>query len=305
MNGLLAKVSRVPLQLLDISRHPLNRGRGREAIMRWLRWQVASRIAPGPIVVPFVDDTVLVARPGETGITGNIFNGLAEYEDMAFALQVLRPGDLFVDVGCNVGTYSILASGVRGASSIAIDPVRSTLARARTNVLVNALQDRVEIVEAAVGARSDTVRFTTTEDTCNHVGTGQESGDLVAMRPLDDLLGDRRPVLMKIDVEGYEPEVLRGAGRTLANNSLLAIIVEINSAYERYGFSLDDVLGPLRSHGFEAYAYDPASKRLTALAGVNPNAGNTIFIRGADLVSQRLNDAPDIRSFSLGRSAPH
>lgn len=300
IQGILGKVSRVPLQLLDISRHPLNRGRGAQAIMRWLRWQLASRIAPGPIVVPFVDRTVLVARPGETGVTGNIFYGLAEYADMAFALHYLEPGDLFVDVGCNVATYSILASGVRGANSIAIDPVPSTLARARTNILANALQDRIELVAAAVGSTSCTVAFTTTQDTCNHVSTGQEEGDQIDMRPLDEILAGRSPALLKVDVEGYEAEVFRGAGRTLSDRSLLAVIVEINSAYERYGYTLDDVVTPLLNNGFCPSAYDPARRELRHLAGIHHNAGNTIFVRDGDAVSRRLRNAPPLESFSFG-----
>lgn len=46
-----------------------------------------------------------------TGATGNWYCGLQEYEDMSFVLHALRPGDLFVDVGANIGSYSILAAG--------------------------------------------------------------------------------------------------------------------------------------------------------------------------------------------------
>lgn len=303
MQGILGKVSRLPLQLLDISRHPLNKGRSGQALMRWLQWQLASRIAPGPIVVPFVDGTVLVARPGETGVTGNIFNGLAEYADMAFALQCLQPGDLFVDVGCNVCTYSILASGVRRAHSIAIDPVASTLARARTNILVNDLQGCIELVAAAVGSASRTVTFTTTQDTCNHVSTAQEDGDLIEMQTLDEILSNRAPVLLKVDVEGYEAEVFRGGERTLSNPDLLAVIVEINSSYERYGYALDDVVSPLLRSGFNPTAYDPASRKMHPLAEVNHNAGNTIFVRDGDAVSRRLHDAPALEAFRFGKQA--
>jgi len=44
-----------------------------------------------------------VARPGETGVTGNIYTGLHEFSSMGYLLHVLREGDLFVDVGANVG----------------------------------------------------------------------------------------------------------------------------------------------------------------------------------------------------------
>lgn len=50
-----------------------------------------------------------------TGATGNIYVGLHEFEDMAFLLHVLRRTDLFVDVGANIGSYTILAGGAAGA----------------------------------------------------------------------------------------------------------------------------------------------------------------------------------------------
>ena len=104
--------------------HPLNQGERRTAINRVIRWQLASRMMPGPIALPFVIGTQLFATRGMTGATGNWYCGLHEYEDMSFVLNALRPGDLFVDVGANIGSYSILAGG-GGARVIAIEPIPS------------------------------------------------------------------------------------------------------------------------------------------------------------------------------------
>lgn len=90
--------------------HPLNRGARLAAIGRVLRWQIASRLMPGPIALPFVNGTYLFATRGMTGATGNWYCGLHEYEDMSFVMHSLRSGDLFVDVGANIGSYSILAA---------------------------------------------------------------------------------------------------------------------------------------------------------------------------------------------------
>jgi hypothetical protein len=69
--------------------HPLNRGRRGAATVRYLRWQLGARLLPGAALVPFVNDTRLLATSGMTGATGNIYCGLAELEDMAFVLHVL------------------------------------------------------------------------------------------------------------------------------------------------------------------------------------------------------------------------
>ena len=94
-----------------VTRHPLNAGRTLQALWRVLRWQLASRLAAGDVVYPWVNTSKFLVRAGETGLTGNIYGGLMEYADMAFLLHMLRPGELFVDVGANVGSFSILARG--------------------------------------------------------------------------------------------------------------------------------------------------------------------------------------------------
>ena len=92
--------------------HPLNvRGGRLAAIGRVFRWQLASRLLPGPIALPYVGDTWLFATRGMTGATGNWYCGLHEVAEMAFVLHLLRPDDHFVDVGANVGSYTILAGG--------------------------------------------------------------------------------------------------------------------------------------------------------------------------------------------------
>ncbi len=95
--------------------HPLNHVQPMRALWRYLSWQVGSRLVPGPVLVPFIEDIALLAEPGMTGATGNIYCGLHEFEDMAFVLHAIQPGDLFVDVGANVGTYGLLACAGGGA----------------------------------------------------------------------------------------------------------------------------------------------------------------------------------------------
>src|SRR5262245_10746432 len=111
-----------PIETLSyILKHPFNRGRPLAAVARYIRWQFESRVAAGPLAVAFVDDVKLIVSQGMTGATGNIYCGLHEFEDMGFALHLLRPGDLFVDVGANVGSYSLLAAAT-GADVIAFEP---------------------------------------------------------------------------------------------------------------------------------------------------------------------------------------
>ena len=91
-----------------------------------LRWQVGSRLLPLGSTLPYVGDTRLFVTRGMTGATGNWYCGLHEVDEMGFVLHALRPGDLFVDVGANIGSYTVLAAGAVGADAIAVEPVPTT-----------------------------------------------------------------------------------------------------------------------------------------------------------------------------------
>ena len=100
---------------------------------------------------------MLIGRPGMTGMTLNVYCGLAETDEMGFALHLLRDDSLFVDVGANVGVYTVLASGVCGATTIACEPIEKARSDLRRNVAVNGIGARVEIHQCAVGAEVGTV----------------------------------------------------------------------------------------------------------------------------------------------------
>ncbi len=92
--------------------HPLSKRNRTKAFLKYLCWQIGYRLNPYPIIYPFVEKSKLIIAKGMTGATGNIYVGLHDFEKMGFLLHLLRPEDLFADVGANIGSYTILASGV-------------------------------------------------------------------------------------------------------------------------------------------------------------------------------------------------
>ena len=120
--------------------------------------------------------------------------------------QALQSGDLFVDVGANVGSYTIWAADL-GAEVIALEPAEDTFALLLENIDLN--DYRAKTIQAAAGATCGSVRFTNGLDTVNRVAA---DGDVQAtMVTIDSVIGDRTVAGMKIDVEGFEIEVLRGS----------------------------------------------------------------------------------------------
>jgi hypothetical protein len=107
--------------------HPLGKRHPLKSLFRFMLWQLQSSLSPAKLIIKhYVAQVKFYAKKGLTGITGNIYTGLHEFSDMGFLLHFLRPQDTFFDVGANVGSYTLLASGVCKAKSVAIEPVRTT-----------------------------------------------------------------------------------------------------------------------------------------------------------------------------------
>jgi FkbM family methyltransferase len=284
--------------------HPLNRDRKGHALLDFLKWQVGSRLVPGPVLVEWVLGTRVIVRPGDTGMTQNLYCGLHEFEDMAYLLHLMTPQDLFVDVGANVGSYTVLACAGRGARGYSFEPIPSTYRRLVDNLVVNDLLERVKALNIGLSGEDGELNFTSTQGTCNHVTQDLDNRDscvTVSVRTLDSILHNESPAMLKIDVEGFETPVLEGARATLANPSLHSVLIELNGSGARYGFDDDRIVRKLTDNGFVPYAYAPFTRELHQLRGKNPAGGNTLFLRNLDLIRQRISCAPrlPIRSGSL------
>jgi FkbM family methyltransferase len=274
---------------IDIARfiatHPVTRDRKLQALGRLVRWQVESRLRR-EVIVPWIADTRLAARRGMAGATGNIYCGLHEFEDMAFLLHFLQPEDLFVDIGANIGSYTILASGVRRARTVAFEPDPVTFAALLRNVALNSLGTLVESRKCALGPQIGKIEFTVGLDTMNRVATDTIAlTQTVSMDTLDRALQGKAPSLMKLDVEGFESEILRGARATLSRPQLKAIIIEDRSPV---------VVDVLKSAGFAEQSYDPFIRNLQAELEKG-RRGNALFVRDVAFVQKRLIEVAPIR----------
>jgi len=280
-----------------IRKHPLNRGRGARAMLDFVKWQVATRIRGGERILQWVDGSRLSVRRGETAATGNLYCGLYECRDMAFVLHLLEVDDLFVDVGANVGSYTVLAGAVRGARCISFEPVPTTFAGLLRNVDLNGIAARVRCYNAGISDTEGTATFTVDRGCENRVLADGEIGIKTLTAPihiLDSVLKDESPTLLKVDVEGLETRVVRGACETLGKQSLLAVILEVGDGANRYGFDGREVTGLMGDHGFAPYLYDPFRRELQAIDSATQRAcsGNCLFVRDADFVQARLQRAP-------------
>ncbi len=272
------------------ARHPLTRRAPYRAWARFIAWQVRSRFQDD-VVLPWISGQRLVVRRGMTGATGNVYAGLHEFADMILLLHFLRAGDLFLDIGANVGSYTVLASGVCRARTWAFEPDPNTAAALQRNLTINSLGGIVTIHEVALGDADGEVAFTIGHDTMNRVATMSEGGvRTVRQRRLDDVVGDMAPIMLKIDVEGYEHAVLLGARQLLSRGCVEVVEIETLTP---------QIEGLLADGGLTRVWYDPFTRELLDKPRAVP-ASNAVFVRDRKLVSERLKSAKAVEV--LGQS---
>lgn len=235
------------------------------------------------------------------GATVNYYTGLGEFDDMGFLLHFLRANDFFLDVGANVGAYSVLAGAVVGCRGIAFEPDAKAFDRLRINLALNHADRRIEGRRQVVGRTAGRVKFTSGLDSLNHVlAEGESVGgrvEEIEAINLDGISWERKPCLVKIDTEGFEPEVLAGGKSFFSDPAIRAIIIEIEHS-PRYGVSLDTLFHDVCRRGFVPVRYRPLKRQIEAQAAplrFDPAAPTSLFVRDPEEAQKRCETARAVR----------
>lgn len=274
--------------------HPLTKKKKFASIANFLRWQIGARLVRKKIIVPWVENSKFIAEIGEAGLTGNLYAGFMEYKDMCFLLHALQPDEIFVDVGANIGAYTILASKVVKSRSISFEPLPETIKRLRDQIQINEIHDLVTIKNKGVGDKNGELFFTNNNDTVNKVSL---AGDVqnttkVNVVTLDEELDKSGKYFIKIDVEGFEYNVIQGGNDILSSENTSALIIELNDSGREFGYSNEDIHVRLIDLGFKPVNYDPMSRSLLMLDSYQKNGENTIYVKDFDLMNARCKAAP-------------
>ncbi len=222
--------------------------------------------------------------------------GLYEEASMHFLIRYLRSDDTFADVGANVGIYTVLAAGAAGARVHAFEPFSVAHDALRQNVSLNALEDRATLHRQGVGAAAATAFITTTHKGSNRItdATAGDTLEAIDVVRLDDALGSEAPAAIKIDVEGYEEQVLQGARRLLSSPATNVVIIEAISRGQGEA-RVERCVSLLEQHGFRICTFNPNTNALVecapgAPAFVGPNDENYLFVKDVEKARQRLRD---------------
>ncbi len=216
----------------------------------------------------------------------------ARAEDHAFLRDVLRPGDVVVDVGANVGTLALAAARLVGPAGRvhAVEAHPRIFSYLQGNARLNGF-DNVALYNVALGEGDGVVRFSDSarDDSANSVVAGAGPAPFeVAVRRLDDVAPrDVAIGLLKLDVEGYEKFVLEGGADVLARTRCVYI-----EAYDehaaKFGYAVADLWRLLAGAGFRVFRPEPGRRlRPVDPAGGSPRCDNFVALRDVDAFAAR------------------
>ncbi len=234
----------------------------------------------------------------------SIYYGEFETGELSFLKAFLKPGDVFVDIGANIGLFTLVAAQCVGHTGrvYAFEPCSSTYERLINNVKLNRLSN-VSCQQMGLGEKRHETEMTVSLDgfdAWNSIAR-PTMGKLFKKEPircttLDDFAHDQNLVgcltMVKIDVEGWESRVLEGGGKTLSGKNAPILQVEFSGKASRSaGSSCEKTYQFLEELGFKMFTYDPRSQSL------NPDPVrkeysylNLLAIKDAEKVATRIRE---------------
>lgn len=168
----------------------------------------------------------------DTSIVPSVISGDYETFELDIFMQLLKPGVTLLDIGANMGIYSLLAAD-KAKRIFAFEPVPENLSLLRKSVKANSASS-VKVIPAAVGEKDGSVEMHIIPNSLGTHGiyADSESTLTVQIVSIDNFIKEHsvgKVDLMKIDVEGYEPYVVKGAIKTLKKYKPI-ILMELDSS---------------------------------------------------------------------------
>ncbi|MGA0602288.1 FkbM family methyltransferase [Caulobacter sp. KR2-114] len=259
----------------------------------------------GPFAVPLAPDRLLVQTlhglkfmvdPTDLIMTPQLVVYRQWEPDLsAYLNRTLGEASVFVDVGANFGYFTCLAGariGAHGAGRvIAVEPNPAMLALLDANLAINWSMCPIDVARCAAGPRAGEATLWAPASRAANASlsgpdaTGEPGAAVsVALRPLDEIVPAGLPVdVMKVDVEGHEFGVLRGATRVIGESPDLRLILEWSqSQMQEAGYDPAALLTLLRDHGLVPHALEQTGhlgERLTDDVLMSTAYANLIFRR--------------------------
>ena len=231
-------------------------------------WQLGKQLSAKDKVINYHGLEFICFADSHSSSAVVYFNGLPDFAEMQFMKAYLKPGDAYLDIGANIGTYSLFAVSLVGNSGSidAFEAAPKTADKLKKQITHNQL-DQIRLHRVAVSDKNGDIIFEATTDDCTaHIALDQsDKGNLEKIKTvrLDDHLNPAIDYAMgKMDIEGAEILALKGATKMLAKANPPIWQLELAGYSNRYGYRSDQVLDYLKSFDYHCAIYDSQAKKV-------------------------------------------
>jgi len=279
--------------LQHLVRHEANKEQPLGPLKRFIGWQILKRANNEPITIDAFGGGRLRCYPENSPSNAVVYFGWPDWAEMQLLRELLRTDDTFFDIGANVGVYSVLASTLVGSNGqvLAFEPDPINAEKLRANFLLNDLPVD-DVHQVAVGEESGTRRFANNKGSIGSLlPDGAVNGIDVVCKKLDDIISD--PIgtyIAKVDVEGFELGVMKGASELLASHSIKAMIIETNDCCKHLGQTRAELQKFLNEFGYSFFGVDVSADGIRLdpipLEGAYPS--NSLALCDLDWIKQRV-----------------
>ena len=258
-----------------------------------------ARMAHGTRVCNFAGVKIALdlAEPAHRSI---YVNGDFEPELSLALRRAMHPGDVFLDIGANLGwhTLHLLARRKDVAIAYAVEPQQRNIELLNLALKANNLDRRCRVKRLALGAKPGKVVLKKFEGLDSMHASAYALGDLpfqeeeVPCETVDDLVSvmDSAPSVVKCDVEGSEFEVLQGAERTLRGHRGAPPLWFLEANYETSamaGYFPWNLIEWAANYGYHSYTI--RSGGITAVSPKGLRHGDTLVLAIPEIHGSRLN----------------
>jgi FkbM family methyltransferase len=230
----------------------------REGIYKHLQWQWRKALNRFPYEQK-ISQSRIIARDRRCGVSALInAQGLYDFNNMNLLKLLLQDGGIFFDIGANIGSYTLIASEQPKAEVYSFEPHPSTFQMLKQNVEINA-RSNTRLYNIAFGNSTGEVHFTDLAgSSINHFVEEKSDHTISVECQRADLFCDEKgivPILVKIDVEGFEYEVLNGFGACLVEVDLF--LIEMNGLSDSRSAGKEAILDIMKENQFSGpYSFD-------------------------------------------------
>jgi FkbM family methyltransferase len=253
---------------------------GKGLKLRYLRHLyngLTNRFIPTQEKVVVINDCLIKVSDGTRGLDGTTGTLVAtgKYEPITteYFKKIITDGINVIDVGANIGYYSLLSAKLTKGLVYAVEPEPRNLSLLKENIELNRLKN-VVVIDKAVSDKNGIAKcYVSKDESGEHslVHGREHIKDTidVEVAKLDDIIKDKIG-LIKIDTEGNEIAVLKGAERIIKSNSLKLIVEVWYPGLKASGYDINDLVNLLREYGYSKFEMiDEVSN--SVILGTNEN----------------------------------